>query len=75
MESPESVLIVIQADRVQGNLIFPYPAPVWPGLVGSQLDTDTGNYLTYDFGWRAGIDSFIEVIKFHLIGCWKLTIP
>lgn len=46
---------------MEGNLIFPYPAPVWPGLVGSELDTDTGNSLTYDFGWRAGIDSFFEV--------------
>ena len=48
-------------DQSQGNLVFPNPNPVWPGLIGSQLDVVTGNYLTYDFGWHAGIDSFLEV--------------
>lgn len=39
---------------------------MWPGLIGSELDIDTGNYLTYDFGWHAGIDSFFEVsTDFH----------
>ena len=50
-----------QAERAEGNLINPYPAPIWPGLIGSELDVDSGNYLTYDFGWHAGIDSFLEV--------------
>lgn len=58
------MLIDVQADKVQGNLIFPYPAPIWPGLVGSMLDIDTGNFLTYDFGWKAGIDSFLEVREY-----------
>lgn len=35
--------------------------PAYGNLVGSQLDIDRGNYLTYDFGWKAGIDSFWEV--------------
>lgn len=35
--------------------------PVFGNLVGSQLDIDTGDYITYDFGWKAGIDSFYEV--------------
>lgn len=35
--------------------------PAYPNLVGSQLDLDRGNYLTYDLGWKAGIDSFLEV--------------
>ncbi|CRG89506.1 mannosyl-oligosaccharide alpha-1,2-mannosidase [Talaromyces islandicus] len=46
----------------QGNLIYPDPAPIWPGLVGSELDTETGKYLTYDYGWKAGIDSFLEYL-------------
>jgi mannosyl-oligosaccharide alpha-1,2-mannosidase len=32
-------------------------------LVGSELDTETGKYLTYDYGWKAGIDSFLEVSR------------
>lgn len=55
------VLIDFQAERDEGNLIFPNPNPVYPGLIGSELDIETGNYLTYDFGWKAGIDSFLEV--------------
>lgn len=50
-----------QALRSQGNLIYPDPAPIWPGLVGSEMDTETGKYLTFDYGWKAGIDSFLEV--------------
>jgi hypothetical protein len=46
---------------VQGFLVNPNPKPMWAGLVGSELDVDTGNYLTSDFGWNAGIDSFLEV--------------
>lgn len=36
-------------------------SPIFPNLPGGQLDLDTGDYLTYDFGWRAGVDSFFEV--------------
>lgn len=35
--------------------------PVYPYLVGSQVGLDLGDYLTYDLGWKAGIDSFLEV--------------
>ncbi|OKL62166.1 hypothetical protein UA08_02164 [Talaromyces atroroseus] len=48
--------------KAEGNLIFPNPAPVWPGLVGSELDIETGNYLTFDFGWHSQIDSFLEYL-------------
>lgn len=53
-----------QVDRAEGNLVFPNPNPVYPGLVGSELDVDSGNYLTFDFGWHGGIDSFYEVFFF-----------
>jgi mannosyl-oligosaccharide alpha-1,2-mannosidase len=29
--------------------------------VGTELDTDTGNFITFDAGWQAGVDSFLEV--------------
>jgi len=31
------------------------------GLVGSEVDLETGRYLQSDYGWGAGIDSFYEV--------------
>lgn len=51
------------ADRAEQYLITfgSEYQPAFPYLVGSQLDLDRGNYLTYDFGWKAGIDSFLEV--------------
>jgi mannosyl-oligosaccharide alpha-1,2-mannosidase len=57
---PHSQLLS-QADRGESWLVNPHPAPIYPGLVGSQLDIETGNYLTFDFGWNSGIDSFFEV--------------
>jgi mannosyl-oligosaccharide alpha-1,2-mannosidase len=55
------MLTSLQADRGESWLIDPNPSPVYPGLVGSELDIETGNYLTFDFGWNSGIDSFFEV--------------
>jgi mannosyl-oligosaccharide alpha-1,2-mannosidase len=52
----------LQADRTESYLINPNPAPIYPGLVGSELDVETGNYLTFDFGWKSGIDSFLEYL-------------
>jgi mannosyl-oligosaccharide alpha-1,2-mannosidase len=42
-------------------LIKPNPAPMFPGLVGTELDMETGKFITFDAGWQAGVDSFIEV--------------
>lgn len=28
--------------------------------MGTELDTDTGKFITFDAGWEAGVDSFIE---------------
>jgi len=49
------------ADKAVSNLINPRPQPVYPGLVGSMLDIETGEFLTYDAGWKSEIDSFLEV--------------
>jgi hypothetical protein len=34
---------------------------MFPGLVGTELDMETGKFITFDSGWQAGVDSFIEV--------------
>lgn len=47
--------------KAENYLINPSPAPIYPGLVGTELDTDTGKFITFDAGWEAGVDSFIEV--------------
>lgn len=50
------------AERANSYLINPTPAPVYPGLVGTQFDTDTGRMLTFNGGWQAGVDSFLEYL-------------
>ncbi|KIN08302.1 glycoside hydrolase family 47 protein [Oidiodendron maius Zn] len=50
------------------------PPPIYPGLVGSELDIETGNYLTIDFGWNGGIDSFFEyLIKMYYYNSIDIT--
>ncbi|KAJ5908209.1 mannosyl-oligosaccharide alpha-1-2-mannosidase 1B [Penicillium taxi] len=49
-----------QAQKAEEYLINPSPSPAFPGLIGTELDTDTGNFITFDGGWEAGVDSFIE---------------
>lgn len=39
----------------------PNPAPAYPGLVGTELNTETGEFITFDGGWHSGVDSFLEV--------------
>ncbi|KAK5131655.1 hypothetical protein LTR08_000782 [Meristemomyces frigidus] len=48
--------------RAESYLVNPSPAPVYPGLVGTQFDVDTGDMLTFDGGWHAGVDSFLEYL-------------
>lgn len=50
------------ADKAVSNLINPKPPPIYPGLVGSMLDIETGKFLTYDAGWKSEIDSFFEYL-------------
>ncbi|KAJ5536746.1 mannosyl-oligosaccharide alpha-1-2-mannosidase 1B [Penicillium frequentans] len=50
------------AQKAEGYLINPSPAPAFPGLVGTELDTETGKFITLDGGWEAGVDSFIEYL-------------
>lgn len=50
-----------QAQKAEKYLINPQPAPAFPGLVGTELNTETGKFITLDGGWEAGVDSFIEV--------------
>ncbi|KAJ5263559.1 mannosyl-oligosaccharide alpha-1-2-mannosidase 1B [Penicillium angulare] len=50
------------AKKAEKYLINPSPAPAFPGLVGTELDTDSGKFITFDGGWEAGVDSFIEYL-------------
>ncbi|KAJ5735533.1 mannosyl-oligosaccharide alpha-1-2-mannosidase 1B [Penicillium malachiteum] len=50
------------AQKAEKYLINPNPAPAFPGLVGTELNTDTGDFITFDGGWEAGVDSFIEYL-------------
>ncbi|KAI9663155.1 MAG: maturation of Asn-linked oligosaccharides protein [Bathelium mastoideum] len=47
-------------ERGESYLVNPNPAPVYPGLVGTQFDVDTGRLLSFDGGWHSGVDSFLE---------------
>lgn len=39
---------------------------MYPSLIGTQFDVDTGNMLTLNGGWQAGVDSFLEyLIKYY----------
>ena len=48
--------------RAEGYLVDPSPPPVYPRLVGTQFGVDTGAMLTFDGGWQAGVDSFLEYL-------------
>jgi mannosyl-oligosaccharide alpha-1,2-mannosidase len=48
------------SERAESYLVNPDPAPVFPGLIGTQFDVDTGKMLTFDGGWEAGVDSALE---------------
>ncbi|KAK0118214.1 maturation of Asn-linked oligosaccharides protein [Cadophora gregata] len=55
------------ARKAESHLINPKPAPKFPGLVGGQVSTDTGEFLDFNFGWQSGVDSFFEyLIKMHV---------
>ena len=49
-------------ERGESYLVNPNPAPVYPGLVGTQFDTTTGAMLSFDGGWHSGVDSFLEYL-------------
>ena len=49
------------ADKAEAHLIHPQPKTLYPNLVGSTLDMDTGKFTTNDVSWKSGIDSFYEV--------------
>lgn len=49
-------------DRGEAPLVRPSPAPVYPGLVGTQFDTTTGAMLNFAGGWHSEVDSFLEYL-------------
>ncbi|KAL9090305.1 MAG: hypothetical protein Q9165_005338 [Trypethelium subeluteriae] len=49
-------------ERGESYLVNPNPAPAYPGLVGTQFDVDSGRLLSFDGGWHAGVDSFLEYL-------------
>ncbi|KAK5118847.1 hypothetical protein LTR62_000056 [Meristemomyces frigidus] len=50
------------SERAESYLVNPSPAPVYPGLIGTEFDIDTGKMLTFDGGWEAGVDSALEYL-------------
>ncbi|ORX40714.1 glycoside hydrolase [Kockovaella imperatae] len=51
-----------QADRAEAWLLNPQPAPVYPSLVGSQVNIDSGQFENENAGWQSGVDSFFEYL-------------
>lgn len=49
-------------ERAESYLVNPSPAPVYPGLDGTEFDVDTGKMITFDGGWHSGVDSFLEYL-------------
>lgn len=49
------------ADKAESYLIEPKPKPLYPGLVGSNIDLNSGEFTSNDVAWKSGIDSFYEV--------------
>ncbi|USW49020.1 Putative glycoside hydrolase family 47, six-hairpin glycosidase-like superfamily [Septoria linicola] len=53
-------------ERANKYLVEPSPAPALKNLIGTQFDVDTGEMLTKNGGWQAGVDSFLEyLIKYY----------
>ena len=50
-----------KAELAESFIVNPHPAPAYPGLVGTTINTDTGEFLTFDGGWHASVDSALEV--------------
>ncbi|ROW01417.1 hypothetical protein VPNG_07624 [Cytospora leucostoma] len=49
-------------DRGEAPLVSPTPQPVYPGLVGTQFDTTSGDMLNFAGGWHSEVDSFLEYL-------------
>ncbi|TAQ83345.1 hypothetical protein B7494_g8330 [Chlorociboria aeruginascens] len=49
-------------DTGEQLLVNPSPAPVYPGLVGTQYDTTSGAMLNSAGGWHSEVDSFLEYL-------------
>lgn len=50
------------ADKAESYLLNPQPPPVYPGLVGSNVDMNTGMFTNENAGWQSGVDSFFEYL-------------
>ncbi|TVY64346.1 putative mannosyl-oligosaccharide alpha-1,2-mannosidase [Lachnellula suecica] len=50
------------AQRTEANLISPDQDLIYPNIVGSSLDVNTGKYTNNYGGWQGGIDSFYEYL-------------
>jgi len=49
-------------DTGESYLVNPTPAPVYPGLTGTQFDTTAGGMLNFAGGWHSTVDSFLEYL-------------
>lgn len=50
-------------DKAESHLLRPRGSPeAWPGLVGTTVSTENGEFLDSDGGWSGGTDSFYEYL-------------
>lgn len=52
------------ATQAESWLLKPSPPPKYMNLVGTSLNTNTGDFLTFDGGWKSGVDSYLEVFSY-----------
>ena len=51
-----------QADKAESYLLNPNPPPIYPALVGSNVNLTTGEFTNENAGWQSGLDSFYEYL-------------
>lgn len=62
------------SQKAELNLINPNQKLVYPNIVGSSIDANTGLYTNINGGWQAGIDSFYEyLIKTYIYAPTELS--
>ncbi|KXL50355.1 MAG: glycoside hydrolase family 47 protein [Acidomyces sp. 'richmondensis'] len=52
------------AERANNWMVNPHPPPRYPGLVGTEFSTHSGDMLNFAGGWHSGVDSFLETWQY-----------
>jgi len=56
-----------QAERADNWMVNPHPPPRYPGLVGTEFSTHSGEMLNFAGGWHSGVDSFLEASERNML--------